>query len=142
MKTLRTIGLIALSLAWTGWLGAVPTAQKRSLIPVDLSYQVPPGLKPGDEVKTVFTFTAKSQVPVLEVLMQPVEGLEWLEGEKRTTFENVGEGQRREVSVRLRLTGAAGKLSLSMRAIYGENRFGRSVLVRYGEPESDGAGQQ
>lgn len=117
-----------------GAYGAARVPQKPSWIPVTLNYTVPPGLKAGDEVRTVFAFTATSDVPTLEIELHPISGLEWLDGEKAPTFQDLKKGERREVAVRLRLTDAKGRLALSMSAVFGESRFGKNVLVDYGGP--------
>jgi len=136
--------ILALAVLLCGIGGWVPmrAAQKPHWIPVELTYSVPPGLKSGDEVTTVFTFTTTFQVPKLEIKLTPLEGLAWLEGEKHTTFESIGKGQERQVRVKLRLTGAKGELSLVMLARYGDNTSGDSVIVQYGGTSDAATGRQ
>ena len=140
MKTRNIFWVLALVVcAGAGW-SATAAAQKPRWTPVEVDYSVPPGLKVGDEVTTVFRFTVTADVPKLEIRLTPVEGLAWVEGQRVTTFEHVVKGQQRDVTVRLRMTADVGNLSLLMRAMYGEDMFGDSVLVRYGgTPQVNGA---
>lgn len=130
----KAIAVLALMVAASGAWSPAGATQKSRWIPVQVEYSVPPGLKTGDEVTTVFTFTATADVPKLEVKLKPVKGLEWLEGEKVTTFESVDKGQQRQVKVRLRLTADRGQLSLVVRAFIGGDIFGDTALVEYGAP--------
>jgi hypothetical protein len=108
-------------------------AQKPRWIPVKLEYVVPAGLKPGDEVTTVFVLTASAFVPRLNVELAPLNGLVWVEGEKTATFENVAEGQQREVRVKVKLAASRGEMAVTIQAVYDKSRFGDTVLVEYGE---------
>jgi hypothetical protein len=132
------LALLILVLACCAPGGGV-LAQSPRWIPIRLDYAAPPpDLKVGDEATTVFTFTATTDVPVLEVSLAPYEGLTILEGDHHTTFEAIAKGEHRELKVRIRLTAETGKLSLEMRTRFGKQMFGDAVLITYGKPTEPG----
>jgi hypothetical protein len=135
MKSKKTTvtAVLAIILCAIGTSTLARAAQKPRWIPVKLEYSVPAGLKPGDEVTTVFMLEASAFVPRLNVELVPLNGLVWIEGEKSVTFENVGEGQKREVRVRVKLSANRGEMALTMQAVYDTSRFGDTVVVEYGE---------
>jgi hypothetical protein len=131
MKRIRAVGLVVLALS-VGNVG--PALTQESWLPVTLDYDPPPeGLAAGQETTTTFTLTATTDIPVLEVSVAPMEGLVVVGGDRSATFEAVAKGERRQLTVRIRLTADAGKLSLVMRARFGKQMFGKAVLVKYGK---------
>lgn len=110
---------------------AADGVQKPRWTPVDVDYSIPPGLKVGDEVTTVFTLTATDSIPRLEVRLDPLSGIEWLDGDRERVFETVDKGQQRTVRARVKVTATRGEVALAIRAIYGSERYGHSVVIKY-----------
>jgi hypothetical protein len=132
MKAASAIAALVVFLSALGASVPACAAQKPRWIPVKLEYSVPPGLKTGDEVTTVFVLTTTSFVPRLDVEIVALDGLVWIEGDRNITFESVAQGQRREVRVRLKLSADRGRLSFTMQAVFDKTKFGDSKLVEYG----------
>jgi hypothetical protein len=104
---MRNFADAALLIAVVAIVGAGPTLSATPpQPPVAVEYETPPPMKTGDEATTVITFRALADLDRLEVSAAALSGLAIVSDPKQASFQSVKKGDRRQLTVTIRLTGA------------------------------------
>jgi hypothetical protein len=112
---------------WTPRLLAKPTSNQ-----VRIEYTRPGRVSIGDEVTTVLTFRALTNLDRLEVTLAPFKGLE-LVSEPKAVFTGLKRGDGPQVTARVRVTEQPfAYLSVTFQTKQGTRTDGGATMVVYG----------
>ena len=109
-------------------------AQGKPTAPVSIEFSVPQNVQTGDTVSTTISFVAEANLEQLEVSVAPYEGLEVVSNNGKSIFQNVKKGEKREISVTVRLTAEIGYLSTFATTTTSRGASTKTVAIRYGIP--------
>ncbi len=109
-------------------------AQGKPTAPVSIEHNVPKNVQTGDTVSTTISFVAEANLEQLEVSVAPYEGLEVVSNNGKTIFQNVRKGEKREISVTVRLTAEIGYLSAFATTTTSRGASTKTVAIRFGTP--------
>jgi hypothetical protein len=107
-------------------LAAAPSA------PVYVEYQTPAPTRSGDETSAALTFRAATDLDQLDVSLAADEGLEVVSDPKSAVFQNVAQGDRRVLTVRIRMTSARdGVLAIYLKTRRGQRVDSDAIEIRF-----------
>jgi hypothetical protein len=129
IRAAATISVIALVLSGSTVLA------KPEMAPVRVEYAPIAPLRPGDEATTVLTLRALADVDRVDVTVAPFKGVELLSEPREVTFTAMKNGETREFTVTIRMTGERyGYLSVSYRTLQGKTIAGGATTIVYSAP--------
>jgi hypothetical protein len=107
-------------------------AQKSEWAPIKITYSVPPGLKPGDEVTTEVAIAVRAKLDRLSAEISAIEGVTIVASPEQLVFDNVEPGSQVTLRVKVRLTSTPATLGLVCTTTMGDTKDGVARAIVYG----------
>lgn len=114
-----------------------PIAREKNAAPVDFEFNLPTGIKKGDEITTTIRFVARTELNELVMSASPYTGLSVISGGEKKIMTGLNNGDTGEIEVTVRVNDEVGYLAVFASTTDALNRTKhKNMAVRFGTPST------